>query len=175
MHVLHNFSGFNTNTTAFCLGRSSLSLLLLKSSMEQPFKLYLQLTQSISHTRLSFSLKHTHILFLQLAHTLQQSSLSLYQSHSPSITLSPFIERAQSRWFSFQFFTKQKKVYFSFLSSRPRRHAATRWTERAPFCGFSRKVSYLDRTSVKNHLRILYEFGTREKVQSSDSKFEIAE
>ena len=33
MHVLHNFFGFNTNTTAFCLGRSSLHLLLLKSSM----------------------------------------------------------------------------------------------------------------------------------------------
>ena len=33
MHVLHNFQGFNTNTTAFCLGRCSLHLLLLKSSM----------------------------------------------------------------------------------------------------------------------------------------------
>ena len=33
MHVLHNFFVFNTNTTAFCLGRSSLHLLLLKSSM----------------------------------------------------------------------------------------------------------------------------------------------
>ena len=36
MHVLHNFLGFNTNTTAFCLGRSSLHLLLLKSSMADP-------------------------------------------------------------------------------------------------------------------------------------------
>ena len=32
MHLLHNF-GFNTNTTGFCLGLSSLHLLLLKSSM----------------------------------------------------------------------------------------------------------------------------------------------
>ena len=34
MHVLHNFFGLNVNTTAFCLGRSSLHLLLLKSSMK---------------------------------------------------------------------------------------------------------------------------------------------
>ena len=33
MHVLHNFFRFNTNTTAFCLGQSSVHLLLLKSSM----------------------------------------------------------------------------------------------------------------------------------------------
>ena len=33
MHVLHKIFGFNINTTAFCLGRSSIHLLLLKSSM----------------------------------------------------------------------------------------------------------------------------------------------
>ena len=33
--VLHNFFRFNINTTAFCLGRSSLHLLLLKSSMAE--------------------------------------------------------------------------------------------------------------------------------------------
>ena len=33
LHLLHNFFGFNPNTTAFCLGQSSLHLLLLKSSM----------------------------------------------------------------------------------------------------------------------------------------------
>ena len=132
-------------------------------------------THAVYLTLDPLSLSNTPTYCFSNSHILSSNPLSLYQSHSPSITLSPFIERAQSRWFSFQFFTKQKKVYFSFLSSRPRRHAATRWTERAPFCGFSRKVSYLDRTSVKNHLRILYEFGTREKVQSSDSKFEIAE
>ena len=33
MHVLHKFVGFNINTTAFCLGQSTLHLLLLKSSM----------------------------------------------------------------------------------------------------------------------------------------------
>ena len=33
MHVLHKFFGFNINTTAFCLGQSSLHLLLLMSSM----------------------------------------------------------------------------------------------------------------------------------------------
>ena len=32
-HVLHNFFGYVQNTTAFCLARSSLHLLLLKSSM----------------------------------------------------------------------------------------------------------------------------------------------
>ena len=35
MHVFNNFFGFNINTTAFCLGRSSLHLLILKSSMTQ--------------------------------------------------------------------------------------------------------------------------------------------
>ena len=35
MHVLHNFFRFNINTAAFCLGRSSLHLLLLKSSMHR--------------------------------------------------------------------------------------------------------------------------------------------
>ena len=34
MYVLHKFFRFNINTTAFCLGRSSLHLLILKSSME---------------------------------------------------------------------------------------------------------------------------------------------
>ena len=33
MHVLHNFLGFDINTTAFCLGQYSIHLLLLKSSM----------------------------------------------------------------------------------------------------------------------------------------------
>ena len=33
MYVLHKFFRFNINTTAFCLGRSSLHFLLLKSSM----------------------------------------------------------------------------------------------------------------------------------------------
>ena len=36
MHVLHKFFGLNINTTAVCLGRSNLHLLLLKSSMVQP-------------------------------------------------------------------------------------------------------------------------------------------
>ena len=33
MYVLYTFFGFDINTTAFCLGRSSLHLLILKSSM----------------------------------------------------------------------------------------------------------------------------------------------
>ena len=33
MHVLHNFLGFDMNTTAFYLGRYSLHILLLKSSI----------------------------------------------------------------------------------------------------------------------------------------------
>ena len=37
MHLLHNFFGFDTNTTAFCLGRSSLHLLLIKSSIRHHF------------------------------------------------------------------------------------------------------------------------------------------
>ena len=36
IHKLHNFLGFNINTTPFCLCRFSLHLLLLKSSMEIP-------------------------------------------------------------------------------------------------------------------------------------------
>ena len=35
MHVLHNFLGFDINTTAFCLGQYSLRLLLLKTSMSE--------------------------------------------------------------------------------------------------------------------------------------------
>ena len=35
MHVLRKFFRFNINTTAFCLGRSSLHLLPLKSSMKE--------------------------------------------------------------------------------------------------------------------------------------------
>ena len=35
MHVLHESFGFNINKTTFCLGQSSLHLLLLKSSMVQ--------------------------------------------------------------------------------------------------------------------------------------------
>ena len=33
MHVLHKFFGFNINTTAFCLGRSSLHLLLVSGGV----------------------------------------------------------------------------------------------------------------------------------------------
>ena len=40
MHVLHSFFEFNINTTAFCWGRSSLHLLLLKSSMVQMSKAF---------------------------------------------------------------------------------------------------------------------------------------
>ena len=36
IHVLHNFFGFNINTTAFCLGLNSLQHLLQKSSMALP-------------------------------------------------------------------------------------------------------------------------------------------
>ena len=36
MHVLHKLFGFNINPEAFCLGRYSLHLLLLKSSMSYP-------------------------------------------------------------------------------------------------------------------------------------------
>ena len=38
-HVLHNFLGFNTQTTAFCLGRYRLHLQLLKSSICSHYKL----------------------------------------------------------------------------------------------------------------------------------------
>ena len=38
MQVLHNFWGLNINTTAFCLGQSSIHLLLPKSSMTIHFK-----------------------------------------------------------------------------------------------------------------------------------------
>ena len=38
MHVLHNFWGLDINTTAFRLGRYSLYLPLLKSSMVLPFR-----------------------------------------------------------------------------------------------------------------------------------------
>ena len=38
-HVLHNFWGFNTQTTAFCLGRYRLHLQLLKSSICSHYKL----------------------------------------------------------------------------------------------------------------------------------------
>ena len=39
IHILHKFFGFNINATVFCLGRSSLHLLLLKSSMTAVFKM----------------------------------------------------------------------------------------------------------------------------------------
>ena len=42
MHVLHKFLGFNINTTAFCLGRSRLHLLILKSSVVSLFELTLR-------------------------------------------------------------------------------------------------------------------------------------
>ena len=47
IQVLHNFFGFNINTTAFCLGQSSLHLLLLKSSMIQYMLLGFQLTHDL--------------------------------------------------------------------------------------------------------------------------------
>ena len=45
MRVLHNFWGFNINTTAFCLGRNSLHFLLFKSSMDGGTKKSIELWQ----------------------------------------------------------------------------------------------------------------------------------
>ena len=51
VHVLHKHFGFNINTTAFCLGRYSLHLLQLNSSMARSIKHLEQLVEWLLPTR----------------------------------------------------------------------------------------------------------------------------
>ena len=58
-HLVHNFRGVDINTTAFCLERDSLHLLLLKSSMEYHTTFYIL-------DKLAFSCKIHFVLYFQL-------------------------------------------------------------------------------------------------------------
>ena len=94
MQVLHKFFRFNINTTAFCLGRSSLHLLLLKSSM----------------TRLVGT--RTHSIWI-LTHAL--SFCEFMPSFSLSLSVILTI-KSQSLSLSVSFFVADVKTFLKFLN-----------------------------------------------------------